>query len=66
MNQVKFWRMERGLSQYELAVASNVPRWAIQLIENGIRNPTSVERFNLASTLGIEELSLFKAIENEI
>ena len=35
-NSVKFWRLERGLSQLELAQAVGLPRYKIQLHEQGL------------------------------
>ena len=57
-NRLKFWRSERALSQIELSQASGVPRWAIQLIESEIREPSADEREILARTLGIEPREL--------
>jgi DNA-binding XRE family transcriptional regulator len=59
MNLLKFYRVESGLSQWELAKASGVPRWAIQLIEQGHRCPSSKERSALASTFAVSEDALF-------
>lgn len=50
--KVKFLRTERQLSQWELASASGVPRWAIQLIETGIRMPEPHQVQALAGALG--------------
>ena len=58
MNTLKFWRIERGLSQLELAQASGVGRWAIQLAETGIRPLEPAERERLSNTLGIALRSL--------
>ena len=58
-NQITLWRIERGLSQWELASASGIPRWTLQLIERGHRAPSSVERETLARTLAVDEEKLF-------
>lgn len=59
MNQLKYWRNERGLTQVELALASGVGRWAIQLMENGVRTPTESEIKAIAEILGIPIKRLF-------
>lgn len=58
-NKLKIWRMERRLSQYELAQASGVPRWAIQLGENDLREFSREERAALALALGVLVEHLF-------
>jgi DNA-binding XRE family transcriptional regulator len=60
MNKVKLWRIERGLSQWDLAAAASIPRWAIQLIEGGHRNPTNTERCSLSKILNVEQEALFQ------
>lgn len=59
MNKLKFWRLERNLSQWELSQASGVGRWCIQLLEAGVREAREIERNALAEALGIETLKLF-------
>lgn len=54
-------RIENGLSQYELALASDVPRYIIQLAENAVRMPTDEQQKKLASVLGIPVDDLFPA-----
>ena len=61
MNKLKFWRTERRLSQVELAAASNLPRWTIQLIESGVRNPDKDQCKALAKALGLSVEKLFPA-----
>ena len=39
----KFMRIELQLTQYELAFATGIPRWKIQLIEQGVYAPTDKE-----------------------
>jgi transcriptional regulator with XRE-family HTH domain len=65
MNSLRFWRTERSLTQLELAKASGVPRWSIQLIEAAHRCPTAQERATLAATLGIAESQLFPEKKEE-
>lgn len=54
MNKLRYWRLERGLSQHELAEASGIRRWAVQLIEAGHRIPSSDELEQLSLALGVE------------
>lgn len=61
MNKLRFWRLERGLSQIELSAASGVPRWAIQLSEQGLRPLSEQEREVLALVIGVETKKLFPA-----
>lgn len=37
IDQLKYLRHELRISQYELAEASGIPRWKIQLAEQGLR-----------------------------
>lgn len=53
MNSIRFWRLERRLSQIELAEASGLTRWFIQLIESGIRRPNEQESSAIAEALGV-------------
>ena len=53
MNQLKFMRTELQSSQWELASASGVPRWAIQLLECGVRKPEPDVAIALAEALGV-------------
>ena len=46
-------RIELGLSQWELALAAEVPRYAIQLAEQGIRGLTVEHVIALAEALGL-------------
>jgi len=66
MNSIRFWRQERGLSQYELSQATEVERWKIQLIEQGHRAASTTERMALAVVLGISEDKLFGAQSKEV
>ncbi len=59
MNKLRFWRLERGLSQHELAEASGMKRWAIQLFETSIRLPSKEEINALAEALGLRVEDLF-------
>lgn len=59
MNKLRLWRLDRGLSQLELAEASGVNRWLIQLFETGIRLPTTTEMVCLSEALGVSQDSIF-------
>ena len=59
MNKLKFWRLERGLSQVELADVSGVPRHVVQLSEQGIRRPSADQQLALAEALGVALKDLF-------
>jgi len=58
MQKLKFARQEKKLNQYELAAASGVPRYVIQLCESGVRMPKLTEQCALAEALAttLEEL----------
>jgi transcriptional regulator with XRE-family HTH domain len=55
INKLKFFRQEAGLNQHELELATfkRVPRWRIQLIENGYCEASEKERQALSEALGI-------------
>lgn len=59
MNRLRFYRIERGLSQLELAQASGIGRWAIQLIEIGARHPSTDELEALSCALAIPESKIY-------
>jgi transcriptional regulator with XRE-family HTH domain len=51
---VKYFRQERGLSQFELAAVTGIPRYRIQLFEQNIQKPTLKEIEVIAQALGLE------------
>lgn len=59
MNKLKYWRQEKELSQVELAVASGVPRWTIQLVESAAKTPSENEQIALSEALGVNLNKLF-------
>ena len=63
MNKAKLWRIERGLSQWELADATGIPRWKLQLFEGGHRLPTQDEINTFAAALNIDPRELFPKSE---
>jgi ribosome-binding protein aMBF1 (putative translation factor) len=54
MNKIRYWRQERMLSQHELAAASDIPRFLIQLFEVGARQPNPMQLRDLAEALGLD------------
>jgi transcriptional regulator with XRE-family HTH domain len=59
VNRLKLYRIERGLSQIELAEAANCPRHVIVLAENAIRIPEKKYQEALSEALGIPLGKLF-------
>ena len=62
-NIVKKIRIERGLSQQDLATALNVSRQTISYIENGQKKPTILLVLKLAEHLGIPVETIFELEE---
>lgn len=60
MKNLKLIRLERGLSQYELALASEVPRYVIQMAETALKMPSSQQIERIANTLGVSPSTLGK------
>lgn len=58
-SKLRVWRIERGLSQHELAAASGVSRYIIQLAESGIRLPQVDEIARLSEVLDVPASKLF-------
>ena len=59
-NIVKKIRVERGLSQQELATALHVSRQTISYIENGQKKPTILLALRLAEYLQISVEDIFE------
>lgn len=59
MNRVRDFRIEKGLSQLDLARAIGVARQTINMIENDKYNPTLELCINLAKALETDLNSLF-------
>lgn len=57
--KLKYWRQERSLSQFELSAASLIPRWKIQLMEQGIYAPSQIEREILTTVLAVSSEQIF-------
>ncbi len=59
-------RLERNLSQAELAELSEIDRTFISLLERGIRQPSLTTIFQLASALKIKPSLLIAELENRM
>ena len=59
-----FHRIERRLSQVELAQAAHLPRWTIQLLECAARAPEPDEVTKLAAALGVSKTDLLSKSED--
>jgi transcriptional regulator with XRE-family HTH domain len=59
---LKFLRLERRLSQRQLAVLAKIPQPDLSRIENGRSNPTRRELDALASVLGCPADRLMKPV----
>ena len=66
MNRLKVWRLQRVLSQIELAQAAGIPRYVIQLAESGIRMPNDDQINALDDSLGVRKEDLFGAITENV
>lgn len=64
MNHIRFWRTERRISQNELAAASGVPRWVIQVAEQIGSNISQIHKQKISSILGCGIEEIFP-LENE-
>ena len=51
-------RKEKGLTQEALAEKSGLSQQYISGLENGLRNPTIVTLYELATALGVEHMDL--------
>lgn len=58
MNRITFLRKELYLSQLELAQASGIPRYKLQILEQNVQCPTVDEAVKLAAILGVEPMEL--------
>lgn len=57
-------RLEKKMSQEELALTADVARNFVSLIERGINQPTIQILFRLAGALGIPASKLIKRVED--
>jgi len=56
-------RLEKGLSQEELAIDSGLDRTYISLLERGLRKPTLSTIFKIADVLKVPPSSIVKELE---
>lgn len=61
MNAIKYWRLERQMSQVELNLATGIPRYKIQQFELGICRPNEDELTTISLELGIAKEKLMTA-----
>jgi transcriptional regulator with XRE-family HTH domain len=60
MNKLKFLRLSRGLSQWELAHQSDMSQGRLSMIERGFFPPTTEERERLAQILQVPAATLLR------
>lgn len=58
-------RVEKGLSQEELAQMSSLDRTYISLLERGLRQPTLNSLFKISKNLGISPSEFVKLLEHQ-
>jgi len=56
-------RLEKNISQEELAALSGIDRSYVSLIERGINSPSLVMIFNLCSALGVSPSEVLSRVE---
>jgi transcriptional regulator with XRE-family HTH domain len=61
---IKKYRLERSMSQEELAFEAGLDRTFISLLERGKRKPTINTLFAISSVLGLQPHTLIIYIEN--
>lgn len=57
---IRAWRLERGLSQEQLALDAGMKRSYVSELERGLRNPTVRALGRLAEALKVEPDALLK------
>jgi transcriptional regulator with XRE-family HTH domain len=62
---VKRVRLEKGLTQEQLAELSGFSQQYLSGLEQGRRNPTIVSLYELATALGVSHMELVRPTENE-
>ena len=48
---IKFFRLLRGMSQFQLSLETQIPSYRLSILENGRDEPTASELARLASAL---------------
>ena len=56
---IKEARFHAGLSQYDVALKTDIPQSKLSLIENGYTKPLSCEKKKLTKALRVKECDLF-------
>jgi len=57
---VRRLRLQKGLTQEQLSVASGFSQQYLSDLERGLRNPTVVSVYELAQAMGVNYLELLK------
>lgn len=63
---LKRFRAEKGLSQQQLALESNLDRTFISLMERGLRQPSLTTILQLSVVLGIAPSKLIAEVERQL
>lgn len=63
MLRIKFLRQSRGLRQHQVADYLHIPRPHVSQIENGVRNPTTVQLNALARFFNCPAHELLQRVE---
>jgi putative transcriptional regulator len=64
-NRVKHLRIERDITQQELATATNITRQAISYIEKGQKKPTILVALKIAGYFGLPVEEIFTLEESD-
>jgi transcriptional regulator with XRE-family HTH domain len=57
-------RVEKGLGQEALAAASGFSQQYLSDLERGLRNPTIITIYEIATALGVSHLELLRPMEH--
>ena len=60
---LRAWRLERGMSQEQLALDAGMKRSYVSELERGLRNPTVRALGRLAEALNVEPCELVKSAD---
>ena len=66
MLNLKFIRLLRGQSQFDIAIATRIPNYRLSRIENGKAKPSTDELQRLAQALKIPPDQLTRKITEEV
>lgn len=59
MNKLREVRFETKITQVQISQLTGIPQPRISFIENGLWNPSEIEKIKIANALGIEKTQLF-------